>query len=117
MKKLLLFILIFAFSVSAQTPRTVYNKDKTRLIGIYNLENCSGKSKTFAGIISRALVSAEASQYAFDLGKDSFWLGYAGFDESDKSKLPDFVKQSNRVSITACPGDNGIWRVMAMKLR
>ena len=114
MKKLL-FILIFAFSVSAQTPRTVYNK--TKLVGIYGLENCAGKSRSFAGTISRALVSESASEYSFDLGKEVFWLGYANLGESDKARLSDFVKQGNRVSVTGCSQKNGVWRVVNMKLR
>jgi hypothetical protein len=120
MKKLLpIFILIFVLAAYGQVkthkPRTVYNKTRTRLIGIYGLVNCTGNGKrNFSGAMAR--IQAGESAYYFDIGKRSFELDFENLSIDDRFYLSPFMKKRNRVAIHACAGgSNGDWHVINIR--
>jgi hypothetical protein len=124
MKKLLPFIiLIFAIGILAQVktdnPRTVYNKNITRLVGVYDLVDCSKNGKkNFTGTISRVLLNSEYSEYYFDIRNETFEFDYTNLSNVDRSYLSGLIKKRNRVSIFACAGgSNGVWHIINMKLK
>lgn len=123
MKKLLpLFFIILAFTAYGQTkndnPRTVYNKTKTRLIGIYDLVDCAGNDKKdFSGAISRVLQDYKNTDYIFEIGNQTFELHYENLSNADRSYLSGFLKKGNRMSVNACAGSsNGNWHVININL-
>lgn len=91
---------------------------KGHLVGLSNLlPRINNGKRTFTGFISRVQWHREYDTVYFDIGKDTFDLGYSNVSNVTRSHLSTLIKKNRRVFIRAyAGGSSGVWLVNEVKL-